>query len=315
MARLLEGPGARRGRPWSLRPGPGTRTSRAGRRGSTSRSPTAARPISIGSMSPTDAPAMSASAARARSGVAPRPIRPMPQRSTRSSPSSSTATAAPAMAKSPCRRASSSTATPQRPLHTGNVTAVSSSSGASAVDHSPVNSSAAGMVRVPRGEVASISASSASATAGYSPAGSAWAMQPPTVPRLRICACPTNGVARASRGTASATSALCSTAASVVPAPMRRCPSRALDAGESRRCGRCRPGARSWPGAGRASGTRLWPPASTLASSPRSASRPTASSTVPGRWYSKGAGFTTHLPVRPWSASAPGRPGRAPARG
>ncbi len=38
----------------------------------------------------------------------------------------------------------------------------------------------------PRREATSMSASSASATAGYSAAGSAWAIDPPSVPRLRI---------------------------------------------------------------------------------------------------------------------------------
>src|SRR5438876_199117 len=39
------------------------------------------------------------------------------------------------------------------------------------------------------------------------------------------------------------------------------------------------------------SGTRLWPPASTLASSPSSASSESASSRVVGAWYSNGGGF------------------------
>src|SRR5205085_11689670 len=39
------------------------------------------------------------------------------------------------------------------------------------------------------------------------------------------------------------------------------------------------------------SGTRLWPPASTLASSPSSASSASASSRVVGAWYSNGGGF------------------------
>ena len=45
-------------------------------------------------------------------------------------------------------------------------------------------------------------ASSASATAGYSAAGSAWAIDPPSVPRLRIWKWPISGVALASSGTA-----------------------------------------------------------------------------------------------------------------
>src|SRR5207302_9323968 len=45
-------------------------------------------------------------------------------------------------------------------------------------------------------------------------------------------------------------------------------------------------------------GTRLWPPASTLVSSPRSRKRDTASDSVLGAWYSNGAGFIVSL--RPW---------------
>src|SRR5262249_45613883 len=42
-------------------------------------------------------------------------------------------------------------------------------------------------------------------------------------------------------------------------------------------------------------GTRLWPPARSFASSPRSASRISTSSSVRGVTYSKGAGFTSNL--------------------
>ena len=101
-----------------------------------------------------------------------------------------------------------------------------SSSGSSAVLHRPVKNEAAGIERVPRGETASISASSASATAGYSAAGSACAIEPPNVPRLRIWKCPMKGVTRVSSGAAFATSALAPTAASVVPAPIHRWPLR-----------------------------------------------------------------------------------------
>jgi hypothetical protein len=38
-------------------------------------------------------------------------------------------------------------------------------------------------------------------------------------------------------------------------------------------------------------GTRLWPPASTLASSPNSASSAVTSPSDSGAWYSNGAGF------------------------
>src|SRR5207302_10295082 len=42
-------------------------------------------------------------------------------------------------------------------------------------------------------------------------------------------------------------------------------------------------------------GTRLWPPASTFVSSPRSRNRDTTSDTVSGAWYANGAGFIVSL--------------------
>ena len=99
-------------------------------------------------------------------------------------------------------------------------------------------------------------ASRASATAGYSPAGSAWAIEPPTVPRLRIWKWPMYGVASLSIGTAAATSALASTAASVVPAPIQSVPSRSW----MPRSPSMRPMSTRWPNAASRSasiGTRL----------------------------------------------------------
>ncbi len=74
--------------------------------------------------------------------------------------------------------------------------------------------------------------SSASATAGSSDAGSACAIEPPMVPRLRICVWPMNGTARARSGAAAATVASRSTARWRVIAPMVRRAVRALDTGE-----------------------------------------------------------------------------------
>ena len=56
------------------------------------------------------------------------------------------------------------------------------------------------MVRLPFGPVASTSPSSASRQAGNSAAGSAKAMEPPSVPRLRMAVCPICGMARAISG-------------------------------------------------------------------------------------------------------------------
>jgi len=90
----------------------------------------------------------------------------------------------------------------------------------------PVKKSRASIVRRPFAETTSMLASSARATAGYSAAGSACAIDPPSVPRLRIWKCPISGVATASSGTADATSALASTVACAVQAPIHSAPPR-----------------------------------------------------------------------------------------
>ena len=87
---------------------------------------------------------------------------------------------------------------------------MSSSCGASVVSQVPSKNWLAGTVRSPSGPVMSSSASSASATAGYSAAGSAWAIEPPIVPRLRIWKCPISGVAAASNGTSRSITSLAS---------------------------------------------------------------------------------------------------------
>ena len=116
-------------------------------------------------------------------------------------------------------------------------------------------------------------ASSAVNATGSSAAGSAWATEPPTVPRLRIWACATKlkrlgqqrpvvghqrRAPRASTGASSPRSAACR--------PARRIPASAPMRLRSIRCS-------GWARRKLSSGTRLWPPASTLPSSPCSASR------------------------------------------
>ncbi len=93
------------------------------------------------SISSTWRPTISASTAEARTGVGARPNRPIPQRTTVSPLSTSSARAVPAMAKSPWRRATSSTVCPHRPDQTGNEMAVSSSSSSIAWSHNPVKKS------------------------------------------------------------------------------------------------------------------------------------------------------------------------------
>ena len=143
----------------------------------------------------------------------------------------------------------------------------------------------------PPTRASSISAPSATATAGYSDAGSACASEPPTVPRLRIWKCPMSGVARASNGAAAATVGSCSMTRCRVPARTTSVPfSRVTPVSASTRFTSTRCSKRVNRSA--SIGTRLCPPASTLASSPCSASSPHTSSIVSGAWYENGAGFT-----------------------
>ena len=143
----------------------------------------------------------------------------------------------------------------------------------SAVDHTPVEE----LRRRHRPRSAppttmSNVASRATATAGYSAAGSAWANEPPIVPRLRIWKWPMYGVTAARSGYRGGDGRVV-------------LDDRVAGGGADRRASRC--GARSpaarpmRPMSTRCSkrarrrlsiGTRLWPPASTLASSPSSAS-------------------------------------------
>ena len=82
----------------------------------------------------------------------------------------------------------------------GSRTSISSSSAARRVVRYVSNSSPAFSVRRPRGPWATTSPSSAVSTAGYSADGSAWAIEPPIVPRERIGRWPTQRVASVSSG-------------------------------------------------------------------------------------------------------------------
>ena len=101
-----------------------------------------------------------------------------------------------------------------------------------------------------------------------------------------------SGVARPRSGTAAATSASRSIARWRVIAPMVSVPfgraSTPVSSATRLRSTRCAKRVRR----SASIGTRLWPPASGLASSACSARSPTASATVSGAWYSNGAGFT-----------------------
>ena len=78
---------------------------------------------------------------------------------------------------------------------------VSISSGASDDVRNPSKKSPAAISRVPFGPWATYVAPSASVVAGRSDAGSAWAIDPPIVPRWRTCGSPTWCAAWASNGT------------------------------------------------------------------------------------------------------------------
>ena len=69
---------------------------------------------------------------------------------------------------------------------TGNLTALTHSPGAIVVSIGPMKKSSAGIDDGPSGVASMISAPSVTATSGISADGSALAIEPPTVPRLRV---------------------------------------------------------------------------------------------------------------------------------
>ena len=94
-----------------------------------------------------------------------------------------------AMAKSPTRRLNSENPKRTSGRSIGRRTSASNSSSSSAVVIKPLKNSGAGMRRTPRVEIAIISASRQAATAHHSEAGSACAIEPQNVPRVRIGRC------------------------------------------------------------------------------------------------------------------------------
>ena len=195
----------------------------------------------------------------------------MPQRVTRSSSSSSTATVAPAMAKSPWRRANSCTAKPQRPDHTGNAHRGEDLVGVQATSPTgPVKNSAAGICLSPAGRRRLDLRVERQRHRGVLRGGSACAIAPPSVPRVRIWKCPMCGVDSVSSGTDSATSS---------SMPDERVRGGRADAGPRRRRGRCSCSSSTremstrfskWVSRMASIGTRLCPPARIFASSPYS---------------------------------------------
>ena len=96
--------------------------------------------------------------------------------------------------------------------------------GPSAVSNRPLKKSSAFTVRLPFGPAISTSPPSASRQAGNSAAGSAKAIEPPSVPRLRIAAWPMCGMASAISGACRAMSAERSASAWRVSAPISTVP-------------------------------------------------------------------------------------------
>ena len=163
-------------------------------------------------------------------------------------------------------------------------------------------SRAPGPSGLPPAPAISSSASSASATAGSSDAGSACAIEPPTVPRLRIWKWPMCGTARASSGTAAATRVALGDGLAGHRTDAERAVVDASIALRARRRGSGRRGARSGRGAapasGRGSGRRRAP-------WPRRRARP-GRVPRPGRWVvvrrvrvygslERGAGFDSRM--------------------
>ena len=87
----------------------------------------------------------------------------------------------------------------------------------------PWKKSSAGSVRRPRRLRSTTSPCNASRASGSSALGSAWAIEPHTVPRLRIWKCEMCGKAWASSGTSAASRGRHSTLAWVAAAPIARC--------------------------------------------------------------------------------------------
>src|SRR5579859_8141215 len=213
------------------------------------------------------APLSRSSAARGRTGAGPAATSAMVAASHRPSRPSFTVTAAPPSAKSPCRRANSTNAEPVAWSWAGTSTEVTSSSGAREVVNSATKNFCQPRTREPRLERTWNRASRAAKAAGSSAAGSACATDPPTVPRLRICACPTQPIASCRSGHDSAITFERSTSACRVMAPTTSVPPSRLmpDSSATPLMSIRRPGRASRKFM---SGTRLWPPASTLHSSP-----------------------------------------------
>ncbi len=172
--------------------------------------------------------------------------------------------------------------------------------------------SSAAISRVPDFDEATTLPPDATSATGSSALASAWAIDPATVPRFRVTKCPTYGRQRSPSAEHPAKAAWRTSAPTRVEPPTRETLSSertwlmsTRSAGRARRM--------------ESSGTRLCPPASTFASSPCSASRPSTSSSEPGRAYSNGGGFTVCPPrpaPTPWvgSAAARRRPGRGHPR-
>ena len=119
--------------------------------------------------------------------------------------------------------------------------------------------------------------------AGWSLPGSPWAISPPMVPRLRTCGSAISSAASGSKGRCFCKRDEAISSFSLVMAPMRMTPPLSLMPRNS--------GMRlmsiSVPGCAKRSfiiGSRLWPPANSLASSPKLESREMASAMVRGAW-------------------------------
>ena len=199
--------------------------------------------------------------------------------------------ATPATAKSPRRCANSAKPQPLPPGRPGNSTATTISSGSSTVVSGATKKSRAAISRPPAPLAVKMRASSRTAIDGSSAAGSAWDRLPPIVPRLRIARWATCFIASCRTGNRCLTAAEVSSAKCRTSAPTRSPPS----AVSSIRPRPSIPLISTNTGASTTRkfsiGTRLCPPASSLASPPAAARAATASSTVDARTYSKGAGF------------------------
>ena len=256
-------------------------TSATGVASANSASSAAATASSSAAGSPSDA----ASRRRAAAAAAPRS-----RTRRRVTPVPSTPTATVTDARSwPRRRVRRSCALAIRVVGAGISTAVTSSAGPSVVTPERTKNASSGIRRSPAGPATTTTAPWTRSAGAVSAAGDALHRFPASVARFRICTEPTTAAASASAATSRRITGCAAISVIVVVAPMTSeppAPARIPGASSGIRFTSTTSDGVIVPSRSRI--TRSVPPARTRASGPCSASRATASASVPGRAYANG---------------------------